>query len=520
MKKVIFTMIIALFLGACTSQFEEANKNPYQISGESLTQDFNHIGAYYSSMLSSFYGDQDEDNLTYEAFTRHMATPTPFDGEINNTTYYPRYNSNWGVCYSGVMAPSQQVIKIAKAGNYEVFLSWAKLIRILSVSRLTAIYGPVIYSNYGSSDADILYDKESVLYNTFFSQLDSINTVLKANADYKGLKNFDKCYEGDVTKWIKVVNSMRLRLAIRISKVDPALAKTQGEKAINDGVILINDDNFNINLYGAIFPLARICYLWDDTRMDAAMESFLVGLKDGRISKFFAPVSDMSLVSDHPDWPYKGIRNGAILTDKSLRVGFSKINESFNTVTERRFLTAAEMHFDLAEASLRGWIGAGVAQTNYENGVKASFVDWGANGVDAYLADNTSKPINYKDPVSTPINDFISRSSITVQWNEGDSKELKLEKIITQKWIDCFTNTLESWCDHRRTGYPKLPYNYVNTSNADYGVIAPNDFIKRMPYVTSERTGNPAGVADGTAKLGGQDLVGTRLWFDTGGSNF
>lgn len=513
-------MMIALLLGACTGQFDEANKNPYQVSGGSLNQDYNNVGAYFSSMLSSFYGDQVEENLVYESFTRHMATPTPFVGGVNNTTYYIRWNSNWNLCYSSVMSPSHQVIKIAKAGNYSVFESWAKLVRVLSISRLTAIHGPVIYSNYGSSAASILYDKESDLYTRLFSQLDSIETTFSANPTYAGLKNFDKSYGGDVTKWNKLVNSMRLRLAIRISKVAPALAKTQGEKAISDGVILNNSDNFLINLNGNILPLARICNQWDDTRMDAAMESFLVGLKDGRVSKFFAPVTNMALVSDHPDMPYKGIRNGATLTDKSLRVSFSKVNEGFNTVSTRRFLTAAEMYFDLAEASLRGWAGAGVAKTNYENGVKSSFADWGAAGVDGYLADNTSKPLNYKDPVSSPVNDFVSRSTVTVAWDESDSNELKLEKIITQKWIDCFTNTLESWCDQRRTGYPKLPYNYENDSNADWGVIAPNDFIKRMPFVDAERTGNKAAVADATTKLGGADLISTRLWFDTGGSNF
>ena len=57
------------------------------------------------------------------------------------------------------------------------------------------------------------------------------------------------------------------------------------------------------------------------------------------------------------------------------------------------------MAFLKAEAGLRGWAGAGDPKENYENGVRLSFADWGAGGVDAYLADNTSKPIKYVDPV-------------------------------------------------------------------------------------------------------------------------
>jgi len=524
MKKIIFIVMLALFLGAaCTDKFEEVNRNPYQVNGESLQQDFNHVGAYYSSMLSNLQGHQIEENLVYDSFVRHLGTPTPFVGGVNNTTYYIRWNTYWDRIYNNVMAPATQVIKIAEKDDYAVFAAWAKLIKVLGISRLTAYHGPVIYSKYGSNEAVVKYDSEQELYTALFADLDAILTVFNANKTYSGMKKFDASYGGDVTKWIKLVNSMRLRLAIRISKVSPALAKAQGEKAISDqgGLILANGDNFNISLYGGKIPVAVICFEWGDTRMGDGMESFLVGLKDGRISKYFQPATDNTLYSDHPDYPYKGIRNGALLGAKDDRLTFSMINESFKAVNSRRFFTAQEIQFCLAEAALRGWAGAGNAKGHYEEGVKLSFADWGAGGVDTYLADGTSKPIDYKDPKSvSPINAFVSRSTITVKWDDGDSNELKLEKIMTQKWIASFSEALESWCDHRRTGYPKLPYNYKNDSSADWGVIAPNDFIKRMPFVQGQRTGNAAGVADATTKLGGPDLISTRLWWDTVGPNF
>jgi hypothetical protein len=172
-----------------------------------------------------------------------------------------------------------------------------------------------------------------------------------------------------------------------------------------------------------------------------------------------------------------------------------------------------------AEAALRGWDGAGDARTNYEEGVMASFADWGAGGVDAYLADANSTPMDYVDPKDAR-NNFTSRSSVTVAWNEADSDELKLEKIITQKWINNFTNANEAWADHRRTGYPKLPYNSKNDSSEDWGVVADDDFLRRMPFINNERNNNKEGVADATQKLGGPDEIGTRLWWDTGGPNF
>ena len=542
MKKIILALMIALMLGACTKQFEDANKNPYEISGKSLLQDFNNIGSYFPGMLalqtdwnpahSSFWGNQISENLVYESYTCHLATATPFHSDGMNPTYYITWNSCWGDCYGGIMPESQAVLRIAKESNMPVFGAWATLIRIIEISRTAAIYGPVIYSNYGSSAGTIHYDKESDLYNTLFAQLDTVVSVFTANKDYAGLKNFDASYHGNVAQWTKVANTLRLQLAIRISEVAKDKAKTEGQKAISDpgGLIVSNSDNLNISLYGGQFTTAIISNGWDDTRMDAAQESFLVGLKDGRIGKFFAPCDASVDISDHPAYPYKGVRQGAKLVDKkgnftkSARAPIcSKISPDFNSITFRRLFQSAQTEFCLAEAALRGWTGAGNAQTHYENGVKNSFSDWGASGVDAYLLDAVSKPINYTDPVSSPINDFTSRSNITVAWNEGDSNEMKLEKIITQKWIDCFTNTLESWCDLRRTGYPKLPFIYDNESRLPSGVVPPNTFIQRMPFDGGELTGNTAAVTEAASWLRGGDFIGSPLWFVPSvipGSNF
>jgi len=487
-----------------------------------LNQDFNNIGSFYPSLLANIIGHQVEENIVDESYCDYMATPTPFVSGVNNTTYYITWNTYWNRIYNNLMSPASQVIDIAEEGGYDVFVAWAKLIRILGMSRLTTYHGPVIYSTYGQENAS--YDSEETLYNAFFSDLDDIQEIFAANADYEGLKKFDASYSGDVTKWAKLVNSMRLRLAIRISKVAPELAKTEGEKAIGDaaGLITANDDNFNVSLYGSDLYLSVICFSWNDTRMSAGMESFLVGLKDPRIAAYFEPAtSDESTYADHPDFPYKGIRNGAELVAKADHTGYSTISSSFQSITERPYITASEVYFDLAEAALRGWTGAGDAGTDYDAAVRASFAQWGVGGADDYLADATSTPIDYDDAVySGSVNDFVSRSTVTVAWDDAATNEVKLEKIITQKWIAGFTNPNEPWADFRRTGYPKLPHVYKNDSNSDWGVIPADEWIKRMPFLDSERSENATGVAAAVATMKGDDLISTRLWWDTGDSNF
>ena len=526
MKKIsIFISLIGLTLySGCTKDFAELNTNPYQISDESLRQDNNHVGAFFPTMLNNIFGDQIEHNLCNESFTRQLGTPTPFTGGVNNTTYYIRWNSYWGRVYGSIFAPARQVLQIAEAENNEVFVAWAKLLRVLAASRLSAYHGPIIYSNYGSSDKTILYDSEETLYNTWFSELDEIVDALSRNVDYGGMAKFDDSFQGDVSAWIKLANSMRLQLAMRISKVSPALAKTQGEKAMAaaGGMITTTSDNFYIKNYDGFFRPARICFGWGDTRMSATMESVLGGYKDPRVSKYFDPATDNTLYPDHPDFPYKGVRNGATLVAKDDRLSYSTIATAFITWPARRCFSSSETYFLMAEAALRGWAGAGDAQANYENGVRESFAEWGAAGVDAYLQqDETFLPLDYDDPkASGDVNDFVSRIKVPVKWDEADDKEVKLEKIMTQKWIAAVHNSIEIWVDHRRTGYPKLPYNYQNDSNADWGVVAKDDFLRRMPFINGERSNNPGGVADATQKLGGPDEIGTHLWWDTGGPNF
>ncbi|SDE45846.1 Susd and RagB outer membrane lipoprotein [Dyadobacter soli] len=524
MKKIILGLVSLAAFAACTDNFVETNQNPYQISDELLKQDFNLVGSPFSNMIFNLNGHQIEEDLCSDNWMGFMGTPTDFVGNVNNTTYYIRWNTYWDRVYGSVMSPSKQVIQLAKDNNLPMFATWAKLIRVFAVSKLTGVHGPVIYSQYGTTANSIAYDKESDLYPLFFKQLDSIQTDLNANKEYVGYKKFDPTqYAGSVPRWQKLVNSLRLRLAMRLSKVDPALAKTEGEKALADpaGLIAANSDNFINSLNGNKIPVAQICYEWDDTRMGAVMESFLVGLKDGRISKYYAPMTNATLYADHPSVPYKGVRNGAYIKAKADHVPFSKVSEDFQTVQTRRNFTAAEVAFLKAEAALRGWKGAGDAKTNYEDGIKLSFADWGAGGVDAYLVDGTSKPINYVDPIDAR-NNFTAASTITVAWNNADSNELKLEKIITQKYLNTFTNTQEAWVDFRRTGYPKIPHVAKNDSNGDWGIIPATEWIKRMPFVNAERTGNTAAITAAVATMGAgaKDDIATRLWWDTGKANF
>jgi hypothetical protein len=187
---------------------------------------------------------------------------------------------------------------------------------------------------------------------------------------------------------------------------------------------------------------------------------------------------------------------------------------------EVTWMPAAEVHFLRAEGALRGWSMGGTAQDFYESGIAESFAQHGAGDATDYIANSSSTANAYVDPVNSANNvdvgsDYLSTA--TIAWDESAEDEIKLEKIITQKWIALFPDGQEAWSEFRRTGYPTLFPVMVNNSG---GAISTEDFIRRVNFVASEYANNPSGVATGVTHLGGADNGGTRLWWDTGGGNF
>ncbi|MNQ83820.1 Susd and RagB outer membrane lipoprotein [compost metagenome] len=255
-------------------------------------------------------------------------------------------------------------------------------------------------------------------------------------------------------------------------------------------------------------PIATISGAWLDIRMSADMESILGGYQDPRMATYF----DTSV-----QFPgqYKGVRTGIEIAAKSDHQDFSGIGAVVRS-KEIVLMTTAEAYFLRAEGALRGWNMNGTAQDLYEAGIKASFEQRGASGAAAYIADNTKMAKAYVDP-NFPVNNSPAVNNVTVAWDAAATNEVKLQKIITQKWIAGFPEGQEAWSDYRRTGYPKL---FPVLKNYSGGTITTEFGARRINFVQSEKAGNSGGVATGVSKLGGPDNGGTRLWWDVNKANF
>lgn len=522
-KLLTYLIVVGLVVTSC-SDIEKFNENDRNITQEQLEVDFQHVGSKYQPMFESIYqytpawSYQLQQNLNADVYSGYQTPPRPFIAGANNTTYSLVSGWNnfiWSVPYENVMDEALQIKELTET-DFPALYATSLLLKVTGMHRVTDVFGPIVYSSFGDLSNAGVYDSQQDAYNAFFTDLDTAVANLMANIDSPRFIAFDQSYGGNYTQWVKLANSLRLRLAIRISKVDPAKAKVEGEKALSQslGLMVTNDDGFFVDS-SLDHPLTVIDNSWGDIRMNASMESILVGYNDPRGSAYF----DNSVATGD----LKGVRGGLPLlpgygdelAQKADYINYSAINDDVHTSTVQ-LMTAAEVYFLRAEAALRGWAGAGDAQTNYETGISLSFDQHGQSGASAYVADNTSTPNDYVDTYNSA-NNIAAVSTATIAWDAAADNDTKLEKIITQKWIAMFPEGQEAWSEFRRTGYPKI---FPVVSNQSGGTIDTDIQIRRIPFVDSELSTNPDGVAGAISHLDGPDTGGTRLWWDTGGSNF
>ncbi len=527
MKKILKYVLISVLvvsLSNCTDDFEKINSDPNGVTEESLEQMFYHIGGEFEPMFYNVFNVtpawnyQLQQGLIGDVYSGYMTPPTPFAGNINNMTYalvdgwneYP-----WADAYGNIMPQVSNIKEVIKeegdpSGVKVKFIYLANIIKVMAMHRVSDIYGPIRYTKFDDLATTGEYDSQDVAYQAFFDDLGEAIDGLEAFEDDDRFIPFDMSkFEGKIASWRTFANSLRLRLALRVVKIDPVLAKTQGELSLSSNAGLLESSDMVINT-GFSHPITTISGSWGDIRMGAEMESILKGYNDNRMEVYFKPSEDAALAGD-----YKGIRMGIDITAKSQYVDHASIGSVIDGET-LTWMTASEIYFLKAEAALRGWSGAGDAKTNYEAGVSASFAQHRVGGAATYLADNTSKPSDFVDALFS-VNDIDYDSDVKIAYDVTGTREEQLEQIITQKWIAMFPDGQEAWSEFRRTGYPKLFPVMVNNSG---GNIDTNTQIRRINFVASEVNTNGTNVTTAIGYLGGLDNGGTRLWWDTEGSNF
>jgi hypothetical protein len=306
------------------------------------------------------------------------------------------------------------------------------------------------------------FDNQESIYRELIRDLEITSELFSSIPEGVHLGD-DILLDGDREKWQKWCNSLRLRIAIRISDVDMETSSGIFHQVLGDSekypIIRSNLDNIqfkwdgNTGMYHEPFnatdPFSEYPY---DIAVTSILVDTLMGLGDPRLSVYADPTqSDPST--------YKGMFPGTDIKEDSMQIeDISFMGSHFRDDPGgyTYFMRYSEIEFIIAEAAYRGLITGYSAQEAYENGIKASMEEFG-------IADSL-------------IQDYLLHPSIA--WESGN----ELDKIRFQKWLSLFKQSQEAWAESRRTDIPQMA--------PAVGALYPdhNRPPFRLPYPTDKLT--------------------------------
>ena len=518
--------LAATLFAGCTANYLEINTNPYEVSKEQTLTDGYAIGAAISALCGTVVST----DVNTAQFTDCLLGG-PMGGYYSTTGAFAKTIDNYNPTddWTRVFLASDRIIptlysnlnELSDITDDPVTLAIAKIIKVTAMLRVTDTYGPIPYTKIGEGGAiAVAYDSQEEVYDAMFAELDDVIATLTENKLSGISPKADPMYDGTAVKWCKFANSLKLRMAMRISYAAPEKSRKYAEEAVRHeiGVFTSNADNATLRtvafgekgnpLYTAIkYNQPAGCNTGGDTHAAADIITYMNGYKDPRRPVYFIP-------SEFEGIDYVGIR---VRIEKpalnSIGRKYSGVNISPSDPLV--WMNAAEVCFLKAEAAaVFGYdMGAGTAEDFYNEGIRLSFAQFGVSGADAYLKDDMNRPAVYIDPAGQ--NSYAEMlSSITVKWDESATTAEKQERILIQKWIANFNNGNEAWVDHRRTGYPHL-FPATDAGNKSDGVVSSVYGARRMRYPLAEYTNNGENVNYAVSSLlNGKDNMGTRLWWD------
>lgn len=516
MNKINSALLLTLLSGSllvssCTQKFEEYNKDLSGITEEEM-QRIPTGGAEISQLIDWIIPNQENG---YQMCFDIPGVLSGFVGSPNFTADFTRYAPRQGWndypfddTFGGHLYTQYNVLRRKSEGDLsKSYFALGSILRIAIVHRLSDCYGPLPYSKVTGVDLRVPYDTEEELYKSMLSDLKAaVEALDETPIGDTSYKDYDSVYGGDLHKWATFGRSLMLRMAMRISRVAPEMAREYAEYAVRNGVIESNAmsakvatiDNPAVKMNG-----------WNDSRVGADIVEYMTAFGDPRTAAYFTEARGGKPFGLHvpPVESFKG---------DSKQDTYSLVNVKKDSPIY--VITAAEVSFLRAEGKLLGWaVGPKTAQQYYEEGIRLSCEQWGVEVGDYLYVTSTRGGFEDEAFPSANVTDFSS--DITVAWEtaSGDT-EKQLAKIITQKWIALYPyNTIEAWTEWRRTGYPNLLPASINSS-ADCQDIVQRDGkdyggMRRFTFSQKEKVNNKDNVTAIIPSLGGPDTHATDLWW-------
>lgn len=456
------------------------------------------------------------------------------------TSFYPNAVKN---LVDGIYRTSEDASK----NNINAAL---RIYRVYMMSLITDVYGDCPYSEAGLGFLDEKYnpryDTQEEIYSDFFVELKAAASQLSSAGDRL---TGDIIFGGDINKWKKLANSLRMRYAMRISNVAPDKARIEFEDALNSdgGIMTSAGDDALIKYMDIAFSFGQesysdyrgnamsqlwfgndpannpsyicstffnqlkdtndprcyqVCRFYYDGLMSATKPDGRIDLTDEILSKGIKMEPCDPGTYSWDNWPagYKSdilsemAANNPSIDPNMAREVRPKLASAFlKGDCPGVVMTYAEVSFLLAEATLNGWVTNDNAESYYKKGVRAAM---------DFLSDNYDT-----EKVSTEeFENYMEANPF------GYTTEQKRVNINTQAWIHHFTNPNECWANLRRSGFPRLksPEAYGQGAYLTGGVEIP----VRLCYPVLESSYNKQGYDEALDRMGGSNSWNIPLWWD------
>ena len=464
--KTIFIISVVLVMGACTKKFEEINTNPNQPTVVPLSNNFGGVLLNFNNAYMK-PGGQDPNYVG--------------SGLAVGLNTYSSTGGSWGAYYEALKNISKIITAAKEKGNTNLQAA-AITFRAQMTQVLTDQFRDMPYSDANRAEEGDLtptYDTQDAIYKAIIADLKTAADLFKTGTGALG--DGDALNGGNVSKWRKYCNSLRLRVAMRISNVDIATSKNIITEVLGSPtdypVLASNTDNIEM-LWPGTSPWENSFWrnwaLYHHERAGKILVDYLNTYSDPRLPIWFVPATT--------DNKYRG----------SERVGFSALNvrndiSDFNptfvngTKGPDGYFRYAEICFLKAEMYQRG-ITVGDAQAEYYKGIEASMLQYRVS--------------------AGAITTYKTVTGVTWQSNADD-----LNKIYIQKYLSLFLMDNEASAEGRRNDVPLFPV----ASGSLYS--GHNRAPFRLPYPQSEQSLNSTNVASFITNI--KDYYwGQQMWWD------
>jgi len=494
MKKYI--LIIAVFfsigISGCKKDYLSLEQNPNQPSVSPPGITLAGALAVAANTINTAYA---QDGVWVQYFSRsgsYVPNTSLDEFQITNTSF----TGVWTTLYQNLTNFNNLQVSAAKDASQANYQAIAMIMKVYDFQQLVDNFGDVPYSQAFQPSTILFpaYDKQKDIYADLGKQLDAAIGLINKSGGATDPGTADIVFGGDMTGWKKFANSLKLRLAIRVSTVSPsdplitALASTSSEGYLDGDTQALANPGYANTLSGSASQQSPFyaAYGFDVTGNATFFNNYyrgntyfinkLTDFNDPRLAKVY-DVNNNGVIDGNPF----GIATNAKSNAATSPPGPGLLK---SPTMDAVLFSGAESLFLQAEALQKGFsIGGSLsAQQAYEAGVTASFVAMGLTAAQATTYYGQAIP------------------------NVGFASSNKLEAIAYQKWISLIGyNNLEGYLEYLRTGYPILPSPVSQDPNAVSATLP-----IRQYYPLSEVTSNPTQVG----KEPTIDIFKTKLFWE------